>query len=485
MAFIKVGNKVLKCGGKVVTNDLVLFVKLVNDGKTLSVVPSKDIASTLTRYMLVLTPDSGSATEVNIGNTGTYNLSSLHGTVQDGKYTLSVYAVLSSGNTAPFGSIEYYVLAPCNAMTLRFKFSKSGYDPVNAGVGSAGTWNHLIDDVWDWTNTNPDWHDAFKGAFTADDNEVEVIGAGDTSGVTNVNKMFAGIFSGTPTSGWSLTSTNNVVECISFDLSNCTNVQSMFCASNLRHANFDLSNISVGLSGFYAATQLTKVSSINLGHATEISNLFARCSALVTVGSLTISANLTNCLAAFAYCSNLEYFDGFIGDLSHVTFYHTTFGLCESLKRIGTPINMIGCKGTTACPQLFANCSELVDVQVINFTSAITAMNSMFGGCWKMPNMPIGLDTSKISNFKSAFASMKEIETIEDINVDSATNVNGMFRNCYNVKYGILEMYNKLVARGAAITDHTNCFLDCGRDTPEGQAALAQIPTDWGGTMST
>ena len=204
MAFIKVGNKVLKCDGKVVTNDLVLLVKLGGDGKTLTVTPTKDISATLTRYMLVLTPASGSPTEVNIGNTGTYDLSSLHGTVQDGKYTLSVYAVLSSGNTAPFGSIEYYVLAPCNAMTLRFKFSKSGYDPVNAGVGSAGTWNHLIDDVWDWTNTNADWHEAFKGAFAADDNEVEVIGAGDTSGVTNVNKMFAGIYSGTPSSNWTL-----------------------------------------------------------------------------------------------------------------------------------------------------------------------------------------------------------------------------------------------------------------------------------------
>ena len=187
----------------------------------------------------------------------------------------------------------------------------------------------------------------------------------------------------------------------------------MFCASNLRHANFDLSNISVGLSGFYAATQLTKVSSINLGHATEISNLFARCSALVTVGSLTISANLTNCMAVFYSDDNLEYFSGFVGDLSHVTIYHSIFTGCVSLKSIGTPINLIGCRGTTACPQLFANCYELVDVQVINFTSAITAMNAMYGGCRKMPNMPIGLDTSKISNFKSAFANMREIETIE------------------------------------------------------------------------
>lgn len=31
---------------------------------------------------------------------------------------------------------------------------------------------------------------------------------------------------------------------------------------------------------------------------------------------------------------------------------------------------------------------------------------------------------------------------------------------------------------------YSNCFLDCGRDTVSGRADLAQIPQDWGGTMS-
>ena len=72
-------------------------------------------------------------------------------------------------------------------------------------------------------------------------------------------------------------------------------------------------------------------------------------------------------------------------------------------------------------------------------------------------------------------------ESIEDINVDSATNVNSMFLKCYNVKYGIIAMYNKLLARGSAITDHTDTFLDCGINTEEGRAERALIPKSWGG----
>lgn len=375
-------------------------------------------------------------------------------------------------------------MKPIDVMTLRFEFSKKDYNPETAGVGSAGTWIKVVSptlNVWDWTNENTDWHESFMGAFTDEANEVRVIAAGDTSNVTKANKMFAGIFNGNPSTGWLLTSTNNVVECVSFDLSNCTSVDMMFCASNLRHANFDLSNISISLFGFYAATQLTKVPSINLSHTTSIASMFARCIALVNVGILTISENLTNCTALFMNDSKLEYFGGFLGDLSHVNIYHSAFALCQSLKSIGTPLDMTGCSGQNACVQTFANCYKLVDILIKNFTSAITSMRAMFGGCREIPNIPIGLNTSGISNFTSAFANMREIESIEDINVDSATNVNSMFLKCYNVKYGIIAMYNKLLARGSAITDHTDTFLDCGINTEEGRAERALIPKSWGG----
>ena len=78
-----------------------------------------------------------------------------------------------------------------------------------------------------------------------------------------------------------------------------------------------------------------------------------------------------------------------------------------------------------------------------------------------------------------------ELEEIPDYDFDSVIgDVIEIALSCYKVKTGILEMYNKLVARGSAITDHTDCFKDCGRDTEEGRAALAQIPVSWGGMMA-
>lgn len=481
MAFIKVGNKVLKCGGKVVTDDLVLLVKLAGDGKTLTVIPTKDISATLTRYMLVLTPASGSATEVNIGNTGTYDLSSLHGSVQDGKYALSVYAVLSSGNTAPFGSIEYYVLAPCNTMTLRFKFSKNGYNPVNAGVGSAGTWNHLIGDVWDWTNTNPDWHEAFKGAFAADDNEVEVIGAGDTSGVTNIEQMFAGNFTGNVNgSNYSLTSRNNIVFCVPFNVNGCADFESCFCGTCLKNVvKFHYNNTleSVQMFSLFADTYVTKADIDLYGAVAIISALFARCERLKFF-SLKGCENVTKCVSCFYRCRQELKEIVINGELTKVTslqtFAQNAF-LVEKIH-IKAPQDNLNLQATlNGCRLLTELFFEVGKPSRVDY---------LFNGCYVLKEFP-PIDTSICSNFQQMMNYCENAETIPNYDVSSATNVKQMCANMFKAKYGILEMYNKLLARGSAITDHTDCFKYCGRDTPEGQAALAQIPTDWGGTMST
>lgn len=78
-------------------------------------------------------------------------------------------------------------------MTLRFKFSNSSYNPVSAGVGSAGTWtkrNDFAENVWDWTNHSKSWFKCFNESFMDNSNIVEVIDAGDTSAVTNTQQLF-------------------------------------------------------------------------------------------------------------------------------------------------------------------------------------------------------------------------------------------------------------------------------------------------------
>lgn len=62
------------------------------------------------------------------------------------------------------------------------------------------------------------------------------------------------------------------------------------------------------------------------------------------------------------------------------------------------------------------------------------------------------------------------------------TRCENMFNNCPNIKSGQKALYDKLSVI-STITNHTNCFKNCGSDTEEGRAELAQIPTSWGGTM--
>jgi hypothetical protein len=91
------------------------------------------------------------------------------------------------------------------------------------------------------------------------------------------------------------------------------------------------------------------------------------------------------------------------------------------------------------------------------------------------------IDTSNCSDFNQMMNACYNVERIPNFDVSNATNVSQMCRSMYNAKYGILEMYNKLLARGSAITNHSNCFENCGIDTTEGRAARALIPKSWGG----
>lgn len=112
--------------------------------------------------------------------------------------------------------------------------------------------------------------------------------------------------------------------------------------------------------------------------------------------------------------------------------------------------------------------------------STLSDAYAMFANCREVTSIPL-FDTSHIKNLQQLCWQCYKLESIPDYDFSSVTNVQGLFKDCYNVSEGILETYDKLLARGDAITNHTDCFLNCGQDTPEGQAALAQIPTSWGG----
>lgn len=104
-----------------------------------------------------------------------------------------------------------------NPNTLRFMFTDPSYSPVEAGVGSSGTWTkreEFTTNVWDWTKNSSDWMYAFEYAWTSEEMVVELVAAGDTSAVTNVYRLFEGC--------------SALKSAIAFDTSNVTLFDSMF-----------------------------------------------------------------------------------------------------------------------------------------------------------------------------------------------------------------------------------------------------------------
>lgn len=377
-------------------------------------------------------------------------------------------------------------MKPIDAMTLRFEFSKKDYNPNTAGVGSAGTWTKVDSpnlNVWDWENTNTNWQDAFKKAFLDPDNDVRVIAAGDTSGVTDVDGMFEGDYESSPNlSTYRLVARNNIVDCVGFDISGAP-IESdrVFLATALKHARFDLSRQRKAYA-FYCDTLIEEVGDIDFSSSTTlyyIGMLFARCERLKKVGTIKISSLVTNVFQIVGRCPELEYFGGIVGAGGSGIVLQSLCQVCRKLKKVENTLDVSNATGSTSVQGLFSTCSSLDRVDVTGLSGS-TSLYAVFSGCAKMKTLP-NMDTSRVTDFRYGFSSMRQLERIPDLDVSSATNVNHAFSGCYNVKSGMLELYNKLLALGSQVTDHTDCFKSCGISTPEGRAALAQIPQSWGG----
>lgn len=376
-------------------------------------------------------------------------------------------------------------MKPIDALTLRFEFSKKAYNPDTAGVGSAGTWTKVDSptlNVWDWTTDATDWTSAFQGAFTDTDNEVRVIAAGDTSSVTKMEKLFAGVYSGSPIGTYSVTARNNVVKCVAFDVSNMTKMNSMFTANNLNsvvYFDFSNNNSNCECDYLFADTLIEEVGDISI-KAKYLTGIFAKCGMLKRVGTLTIDENVhspSSNTSFFSKCGQLKEIEGLVGT-STIQKFQSMFFQCRQLEKIGGSLDLSSAKTINSC---FGGCWSLEKLpEFVGSSNSLTDAASAFNSCYKIPEVPL-FDTSNVKTANSMISYCREITKIPDYDFSSVTNVNYFANSCYKVKEGILETYDKFLDRGASITDHTDCFTNCGIDTEEGRAALAQIPASWGG----
>ena len=415
-----------------------------------------------------------------------FDLSDAQSVLPPDTYTVKVKAYNNDGTVfEESGSIIWVCTIPlpaCDPMTLRFKFNKADYAPVDSETGTAvttkGTWTKLDagdDNIWDWTYDDPDWTKAFQNVFNDETNLVDIIDAGDTSGVTKCSWLFDNNLStGQPDEQ------SYIRSCCLFDTSNVTSMDRMF------KANHNLQSVPL----------------FNTSKVTDMTNMFMFCESLVELPTFDTS-KVTSMNGMLGYCSSLTSVPQFNTD--SVTDTRNLYYECSSL----TEIPVIDIRNTYDITRMFYSCSGLTKLPLLNLQNVDT-MYLTFSLCKSVTEIP-QFNTSNVSNFYGAFNGMQSLRIIPQLDYSNAvnierilgvnnpdlapqnleslpdistlteklTNCTAAFKNIRNVKYGILDTYNILKACNP--TDYAECFLNCGIDTEEGRAQLYQIPQEWGG----
>lgn len=139
---------------------------------------------------------------------------------------------------------------------------------------------------------------------------------------------------------------------------------------------------------------------------------------------------------------------------------------------------------TSSCTRMhgmFSNTS-VTSLPAFNTTN-VTQLGGVCQSCIHLTTVP-DWDVSAVENISQAFQNCTSLTEIPDWNIDSVTNMVAAFSGCLNVQTGALALYQKALSKSIPVTLYLNCFYQCGSNTTTGQEELAQIPTNWGGTMS-
>lgn len=124
------------------------------------------------------------------------------------------------------------------------------------------------------------------------------------------------------------------------------------------------------------------------------------------------------------------------------------------------------------------NIIEVVDANV----AGVYSMDDVFSGCSNLTSVAL-FDTSTVVSMGNTFA-FTGITSVPLFDLSSCEYTSNMFYGCTAVTTGALALYQKTSSQTTLPNSYGDMFKNCGSGTSTGQAELAQIPTSWGGTMS-
>ena len=177
----------------------------------------------------------------------------------------------------------------------------------------------------------------------------------------------------------------------SFNTSNVTNMNSMFCdcssLTNLDLSSFNTSNVTKMYETFRGCSSLTSLnlSSFNTNNVTDMREIFRDCSSLTILDLSSFNtSNVTDMLWMFYNCNGLTSLDLSSFNTSNVTNMYEMFYGCSGLTSLD--LSSFNTNNVTGMCRMFEGCSKLTTIYCSTqwTTDKVTSSSDMFRGCKKL-----------------------------------------------------------------------------------------------------
>jgi hypothetical protein len=384
-----------------------------------------------------------------------------------------------NGKTVRVGSGGGRLVSPFEPIppyTLRVEFvntpacQSAGFDPTQGtGDESApdwayGTWRHVYENVYDWTYPSDTWLVQYKNPRGQGYASPWGLTRNGQAAYTNRFQTLA-----YRVVGANLTGVKYIPKLFTFTAKYLVSV-----------ALFDTSMIECAGSMFSTTGQsipqyLTSLPDFDFSGINNDS---------IPPGFTAVSAKNYS-LLGLMYFSN--------GNRKLIATPNLTF---PSNRAITVEKMYYGCNALTSATLNGLNCSTayLAFNGCKNLTSATLSncvlkdTRQMFGSTGSSASCPLSdsltmTNVKVVGNASLMFCNCK-LTTVPLFDTSETTSMSGMFESNYNVESGALALYQQASSQATPPAYYDSCFYYCGLNTVTGAAELAQIPTDWGGTMS-
>lgn len=427
------------------------------------------------------------------------------------------------GSTKVYASVDPYNPLGLPPNTIRVKLNTYSSDPTDQGDSRVCV--DAENKIWDITKNSNDWGTNTDGGETylgqgswLTHNLMidEVLGA-NTSNVTNMEGLFGGyaFF----LSRIALFDTRNVTNMVSFcngvpitsipkfDTRNVTDIRCMLqnCYQLTSLPDFDLSSVTnmskafintAGVeSGALALYQQASALPNIQGHA----NAFKDCGKDTQTGAaelaqipptwggtmgynpLNLPAKTIRAKFSSGYTPSMGSSQTLVDAGENVWDITNNSTNWESLFETNSNLlEVIGANttGVTGLKYTFLECNNLTSVSLFDMSSVVNAVQTFYGT--SLTSVPL-FNTGSVVDMRGFLMNNHNLTSLPLFDTSSVEKISMAFSECYAVQSGALALYQQASAN-PRITEYSDCFYWCGKDTQTGAAELAQIPSSWGGT---